>query len=137
MSSLCLMAQAAPLGSTVQISPLSVLNAGKQLALSDAIAPQLVGHDAPAAHLQTLQQPLEEAHRGVSIAPRLNEDVVHNAILIDGAPGIVLYALDPDEDFMHVPLILWPRPVVREVRREYCRPPAKPPTTAMGQVVHG
>jgi hypothetical protein len=28
----------------------------------------------------------------------MNEDVAHNAILIDGAPEIVLHALDPDED---------------------------------------
>ena len=40
----------------------------------------------------------------------MNEDVAHNAILIDGAPEIVLHALDPDEDFVYVPLVLWPRP---------------------------
>jgi hypothetical protein len=34
-------------GAIVQISTLSVLDARKQLALSDAIAAQLVGHDHP------------------------------------------------------------------------------------------
>ena len=86
------------LGPIVQISALSVLNAGKQLTLSDAIAPQLVGHNHPRHILQTLQQPLEEALRGVGIAPGLNEDVEHNAILIDGAPEIMLHALDADEE---------------------------------------
>jgi hypothetical protein len=93
------------LGSIIQISALSVLDAGKQLTLSDAIAPQLVGHDHPRHILQTLQKPLEEALRGVGIAMGLNEDVEHNAILIDGAPEIVLHALDADEDFVHVPLV--------------------------------
>ena len=114
------------LGPIVQISALSVLDAGKQLTLSDAIAPQLVGHDHPRHVLQTLQKPPEEALRGVGIAPGLNEDVEHNAILIDGAPEIVLHALDPDEDFVHVPLIPWPRPAaaqaVGETRTEFLAP---------------
>ena len=68
------------------------LDAGKQLTLSDVIAPQLVGHDHPRYILQTLQKPVEEALRGVGIAPGLNEDVEHDAILIDGTPEIVLHA---------------------------------------------
>jgi hypothetical protein len=47
--------------------------------------------------LQTLQQSLEEPLCSVGIAPRLNQDVAHNAILIDRAPEIVLHALDPNE----------------------------------------
>src|SRR5579859_1273169 len=37
-------------------------------------------------------------------------DVEHNAVLINGAPEIVLHALDPDEDLVHVPLVAgwWP-----------------------------
>ena len=42
------------LGPIVQISALSVLDAGKQMTLSDAIALQLVGHDYPRYILQTL-----------------------------------------------------------------------------------
>ena len=78
------------------------------MALSDAIVPQLVGHEHARHILQTLQQSLEKALRGVGIAPRLNENVEHDAILVDGAPEIVLHALDPDEDFIHVPLVPWP-----------------------------
>ena len=50
-----------------------------------------------------LQKPPEEALRGVGVAPGLNEDVEHDAILIDGAPEIVLHALDPDEDLASCP----------------------------------
>jgi hypothetical protein len=42
------------LGPIVQISALSVLDAGKQMTLTDAIAPQLVGHGHPRYILQTL-----------------------------------------------------------------------------------
>src|ERR1700677_5005264 len=81
----------------------------------------------PSRHiLQTLQQPLEEALRGVAIAPRLNENVEHDAILIDGPPEIVLHALDPDENFIHVPLVPWPwsaaSQAVGETRAELLAP---------------
>ena len=60
------------------------------------------------------------------IAPRLNEDVEHDAILIDGAPEIMLHALDPDEDLVHVPLVPWPWPAasqaVGETRAEFLAP---------------
>jgi hypothetical protein len=70
--------------------------------------------------------PPEEALRGVGIAPGLNEDVEHNAILIDGAPEVMPHALDSDEDFVHVPLVPWPRPAaaqaVGETRTEFLAP---------------
>ncbi len=74
-------------GPNVQVSALSVLDAGKQLTPSDAIAAQLVGHDHPRDVLQALQKPSEEALRGVGVAPGLNEDVEHNAILMGRARG--------------------------------------------------
>jgi HAD superfamily hydrolase (TIGR01509 family) len=103
-----------------------VLDVRKQLTLSDAIAPQLVGHNHSWLVLQTLQQPFEEALRRLGIAPGLNQDIEHNAILIDGAPEIVLHALDPDEDFVHVPLVARSRPAspqaVGETRGEFLAP---------------
>jgi hypothetical protein len=74
------------LGPIVQIPALSVFHAGKQLTLSDAIAPQFVGHNHPRHLLQALQHSSEEALRGVGITPGLNEDVEYNTILIDGTP---------------------------------------------------
>jgi hypothetical protein len=69
----------------------------------------------------------EEAFRGGGIAPGLNEDIEHNASLIDVAPQRVLHALDPDEDFVDVPFVAWSRtasasaPAVGETRREFLR----------------
>jgi hypothetical protein len=104
------------LGPIVQISASSVVDVGKQLAPSDAIASQLVGHDHPRDVSQTLQKPPEEALRGVGIAPDLNENVEHNAILIDGAPEVMLDALDPDEDLASRPGESHPRALLER----YC-----------------
>ena len=96
--------------------------------MSDAIAPHLVGHNHPRYILQTPQKLLEEALRGVGIVPGLNEDVEHNAILIDRAPKVVLHALDPDEHLIEVPLVSWPRPAaaqaIGEIRAEFLAPPS-------------
>src|ERR1700683_5066563 len=46
---------------------------------------------------------------------RLNQNVEHDTILIDGAPEIVLHAADPDKDFVHVPLVPWPWPAASHV----------------------
>jgi hypothetical protein len=78
------------------------------MALSDAVAPQLVGHDHPRHVLQAFQQTSEEALGGVGISPVLNKDVEHNAVLVDGTPEVLLNALDPDEHLVEVPLV--PRP---------------------------
>ncbi len=56
------------------------------------------------------QQSLEEPLCSVRIAPGLNQDIEHNAILIDRSPEIVLHALDPNKHLVHVPLVprSWP-----------------------------
>src|SRR3984885_5140034 len=82
-----------------------MLDVGKQVALCHAVASQLVGHDHPRHMVQSLQQAPEEALGGIGISALLNEDVEHNAVLIHGAPKIVLHALDPDEHLVHVPLV--------------------------------
>lgn len=103
-----------------------VLDTRKQLTLRNAIAAQLVGHDHSRFISQTRQQSFEKALRCLGVSPGLNKDVEHNAILIHGTPEIVLHALDPDEDFVHVPLVTgsWPTPAqtVSETRRELLAP---------------
>ena len=90
----------------VQISALSMFGLWKQLALSHAVASQLIGHDHAWHILKVFQQSSEEALCCFGIPPRLNEYVEHNALLIDGAPQIVLHSLDPDKHF--VDFVLWP-----------------------------
>jgi hypothetical protein len=91
-----------------------MLNTGKQLALSDAVASQLVSHDHSRHVLQALEQSPEEALGSIGISPVLNKDVEHNTVLIHGTPEIVLHALDPDEHLVEVPLVPWPRPAAAQ-----------------------
>ena len=98
------------LGPIIQVAALPMLNVGKQLAMSDAIAAQLVGHDDARLILQTLQQSLEKALCGIGVTAWLNQDVEHNPILVDSAPEVVLNTRDPDENVIHVPFVAWPRP---------------------------
>ena len=86
-----------------------MLDLRKQLALSHAVASQLIGHDYARYMLKTLQQPSEESLCGFGIPAWLNEDVEHDAILIHRAPKIMLHALDPDEHLVEVPFVPGPR----------------------------
>src|SRR5258708_25002345 len=89
----------------IQTAALPMLDLRKQLAFRHAVAPQLVGHDHPRHIVQTLQQAPEETLGRLPVAAFLNQDVEHHAILIYGAPKIVLHTLDPDEHLIQVPLI--------------------------------
>jgi hypothetical protein len=40
--------------------------------------------------------------------------VEHNALLIHGAPQIVLHSLDQDEHFVEVPFVSWPGPAAAQ-----------------------
>ena len=73
-------------GPIIQIAALSVLDAEKQLSLSDTIAAYRVGHDDARLLQQTLQQPFEEALGDVGVPSWLNQDIVDDASLMNGAP---------------------------------------------------
>src|SRR5271169_6398309 len=98
----------------VQISALSMFSFWKQLALSHAVASQLIGHDHARHILKAFQQPSEESLCCFGIPPWLNQDVEHNALLIHGAPQIVLHSLDPDEHLVEVPFVFWPGPAAAQ-----------------------
>ena len=104
-----------------------MLDLRKQLAFRHAVAPQLVGYDHPRHVVQTLQQAPEETLGCFPVAAFLNQDVDHHAILIHGAPKIVLHALDPDEHLVQVPLISRPWPSVTQAvgkaLAEFLEPP--------------
>ena len=74
------------------------------MALRDAAASQLVGHDHPRHILQSLQQSSEETPGSVRITPIVDQNVEHDAVPIHSAPKIVLHALDSSEDLIEIPL---------------------------------
>src|SRR5258708_29945362 len=94
----------------VQISALAMFNLWKQLAVCDAVAAQLIGHDHSRHVLQALEQSFDESFRGIGIPPRLNEDIEDDAVLIHGTPKIVLYSLDANEHLVQVPFVPWSWP---------------------------
>jgi len=77
----------------------------KQLALPPPHGFAAYRHDHARNILKAFQQPAKEALRGVGIPPWLNEDVEHDAVLIDRSPKIMPHALDPDEHLIKVPLV--------------------------------
>jgi hypothetical protein len=110
-----------------------MLDTWKQTALSDTVASQLVCHDHPRHILQPCQQPPEEALGSIGIAPVLNKDVEHNAVLIHGTPEIVLHALDPDEHLVEMPLVPRSRtPAAQVVGKALAEFPAPAPHSLIG-----
>ena len=85
-----------------------MFNLRKQCALSHAVASQFVGHDHARHILKAFQQPAKEPFGRFGVPPRLNEDVEHDAVLIHGAPKIMLHALDPNEHLVQMPLVTGP-----------------------------
>ena len=56
----------------------------------------------------TIEQPSRETLCGAPITTRLDEDVDHIAVLVDGPPEILTLALDVDEELVQVPRIAQP-----------------------------
>ena len=78
--------------------------------------------------MQTFQQAPEETLGGFGIATFLHQDVEHNAILIHGAPEIMLHTLEPDEHFIHVPLVAGSRsPAAQAIGKGVAELPAPAP----------
>ncbi len=67
-----------------------------------AIAFQLVGDQPPRHATLPLQHFAEEAFGGFPITARLDENIDHVTILINGAPEILSFASDRDEDLVQV-----------------------------------
>src|SRR4051794_5992852 len=98
----------------VQVPALPVLDPGPDLPLGRAITLQLIGHDHTREILRALQQLLEEALGRLGAAPALDQDVEHDAVLVDRPPEVVALAADADEDLAQVTLVPPPRPALLE-----------------------
>ena len=70
-----------------------------------AVAFQLVRDQSKPNLCLTLQKLAKEALRCTTVAPRLDEDIDHVAVLVDGTPQILPFAVDRYEDFVQKPCI--------------------------------
>ena len=68
------------------------------------IAPELVGDHPPGHTTLAFQQLSEEALSRAPIAARLEQDVDHVAVLVNGGPEIVLLTPNVHEEFIQVPV---------------------------------
>jgi hypothetical protein len=82
-----------------------VLHGAHQLAVGDAVTPQLVGDQHPRHPALLLHQLGEELLGGPRIALALDEDVQDVALLVDRPPEVLSLAVDLDENLVQVPLV--------------------------------
>jgi hypothetical protein len=122
------------LRAVVEVSALSVLDIGQQMALSYPIASKLVGDDHPRHILQTLQQTPEELLGGFRIPSVLHKDIEGHAILIHGTPQAVLNLLDPDEHLIEVPFVSSPGPAAETMSKTRAKFSAPAPHRLVGDV---
>jgi hypothetical protein len=76
--------------------------------LRGVVAAQAVGDDASRLVTQPLQQPFEEALGCCGISPVLDQDVEHDAVLVDGTLKVAKLTVDPDEHLVQVPGVFRP-----------------------------
>ena len=69
------------------------------------VASQFVGNDPPWFSALAPQESSKESFCGVLITMPLDQDIDHVAVLIHGAPQILLLAVDSNEDLVQVPVI--------------------------------
>src|SRR4051794_6157580 len=93
------------LGPIVEPLVPAVLAPGHQLPLRGGIARQLVRDHDPRRPALALEELAEQALGRSLVAPALDEDVEHEAVLVDGPPQPVLLAGHPDLDLVQVPLV--------------------------------
>ena len=92
-------------GSMVSVRVGVVDDGGHDLAVSGAVAFQLVGDQPPGRAGLPLQQLAEESFGGFPITARLDEDIEHITILIYRAPEVLAFALYLYEDLVQVPRV--------------------------------
>lgn len=68
-----------------------------------AVTSQLIRYQPPGFACLTVQQPAKEAFGRTLIATGLNKNTDHVAVLVNGAPEILLLTLDIHEEFIQMP----------------------------------
>src|SRR4051812_39497587 len=82
-----------------------MLDRGHHLTLRGAVTGQLVRDQDTRGPALLFQQLAEQALGGLFVPPALDENVEHEAILVDGPPEPVLRSADHQAHFVEVPLV--------------------------------
>jgi hypothetical protein len=89
----------------VEAFVLAMLDTGQQLLFRCARAPQLIRNQHPRHLLTALEQLAEELLGGLLVPPTLHQNIQHVPVLINGAPQLVLFPIDGEEDLSEMPLV--------------------------------
>jgi hypothetical protein len=95
-------------GSIVGVSLHTVSHVAEDVSYGSGVASQFVGNDPQWFVALASQQSSKEPLCGALITMRLDQDVDYVAVLIHGAPQILLLAVDPNEDLVQVPVVSEP-----------------------------
>src|SRR5215213_4315390 len=95
----------AVLGAIVQALVLPMLDTGHHSPLCGTVAREFVGDHHARCDALLLEQLTQQPLGGLRVAAALNQNVEHDAVLIDGAPEPMLSARDADHDLIQVPLV--------------------------------
>jgi hypothetical protein len=87
---------------------LAVLDARHDLLLRRPVRFQLVGDHHAGRPALPLQQLAQQALGRLLVATTLNQHVEHDAVLVDGAPEIMLLTGDLEDDFIEMPFVARP-----------------------------
>ena len=71
-------------------------------------------------------QPCQKSLGCFGISPRLRKNIERISIRVYSAPKPVLHAIDRDHDLIHVPLVVWTRPVPANAGRKMRTKPVDP-----------
>jgi hypothetical protein len=82
-----------------------VFNVRQDLAFRGAIGSEFIRHNNPGRVTQALQQLAKEALGRLRVAAALDQHVEHVAVLINGPPEVVQFALDADKYLIQKPLV--------------------------------
>ena len=80
-----------------------MLHTRQDVTFRDTIASEFIRNDHSRDVLQPFDEFPKEAFGGFFISPALHQDVEYVAILIHGAPEILSFATNGEEDLIHVP----------------------------------
>jgi len=102
-------------GAIIEAPMLAVLHTGQDILLGRAIAAKFIGDEPPWNVLAAFEQFAEELLRCRLVPPALDQDIQHVAMLIDGAPQVVRFAADLDENLVQMPFVARLRPTLPQL----------------------
>ena len=88
------------LGSIVRVSVCVMGDPGHDFSMCYTVASQLVGHETKRFVSLTLQELPKESSGRTPVPTGLDEDINHVVVRIHGAPMILSFTVDRDEDFV-------------------------------------